>query len=362
MNMNKIKPLFVLFILLVSVQVMAQQSVESLMNNGQELIQRGAYSQAVTAFKKALMLEPGYFEAQFNLGFAYLQWGNNNQAVVELKKAIKLNMKSSEAWSNLAIAYDNLNRSNDAISALAQAVNYDPENMTARMNLAAMYANAKRNKEALAQYRKMSEIEPANIEISSNLARCLVATGAADEAKEILKKVIAADSTKAGPHAELGDIYWKKDNDIDKAVIEFKTAISLEPANPEHYQDLASAFESKGQKKEAIEVWKKAVVYIDDALNKEKVKDRIDRLEKSMVTTPGFRGAPGGTSFTEEKTKDLERELRADKTKKETKRIDAPPPVDVSSDLDEVSADTGEFDLAKEAKKRAQDRKSSSVR
>jgi len=359
MNMNKIKPLFVFFILLVSVATMAQQSVESLMNSGQELLQRGAYSQAVTAFKKALAHEPGYFEAQFNLGFAYLQWGNNNQAAVELKKALKLKPGSSEAWSNLAIAYDNLNRSGEAINALAQAVNYDPENMTARMNLAAMYANAKRPKEALVQYRKMSEIEPANIEISSNLARCLVATGAADEAKEILKKVITADSTKAEPHAELGDIYWKKDNDIDKAIVEFKTAISLDAANPEHYQDLALALESKGQKQEAVEVWKKSVVYIDDMLNKEKVKDRIDRLEKSMVTTPGFRGAPGGSTFTEEKTRDFERELRAGETKKETKRIDAPPPVDVGSQLEEVSADTGEFDLAKEAKKRAQDRKSS---
>jgi Flp pilus assembly protein TadD len=356
---KKMQSLFVLFVLMTSVPAMAQQSVESLMGSGQELLQRGAYSQAITAFKKALAHEPGFFEAQFNLGFAYLQWGNNNQAVVELKKALKLKPGSSEAWSNLAIAYDNLNRSNEAISALAQAVNYDPENMTARMNLAAMYANAKRNKEALAQYRKMAEIEPANIEISSNLARCLVATGAADEAKEILKKVITTDSTKAEPHAELGDIYWKKDNDIDKAITEFNTAISLEPANPEHYQDLAMALESKGQKQEAIEVWKKAMVFIDDVLNKEKIRDRIDRLEKSVVTTPGFRGAPGGATFTEEKTRDLERELRAKETRKESKRIDAPPPVDVSSQLEEVSADTGEFDLAKEAKKRAQDRKSS---
>lgn len=357
--MKAIKSAAALVVLLTYVTITAQQSVESLMSSGQELLQRGAYSQAITAFKKALAHEPGYFEAQFNLGFAYLQWGNNNQAVVELKKALKLNQRSSEAWSNLAIAYDNLNRNGEAINALTQAVNYDPENMTARMNLAAMYANAKRNKEALVQYRKMSEIEPANIDISCNLARCLVATGAADEAKEILKKVVAADSTKAEPHAELGDIYWKKDNDIDKAITEFKAAISLDAANPEHYQDLAMALESKGQKKEAVEMWKKAMVYIDDVLNKEKIKDRIDRLEKSMVTTPGFGGAPGGTSFTEEKTRDLERELRPEDTKKEPKRmIDAPPP-NVSSDLDQIMADTSEFDLAKEAKKRAQDRKSS---
>jgi tetratricopeptide (TPR) repeat protein len=356
--MKAIRSLAAVIVFLAVAPAGAQQSVESLMSTGQDFLQHGAYSQAVSAFKKALAREPDFFEARFNLGFAYLQWGNNNQAVVELKKAIKLNPRHSEAWSNLAIACDNLGRSGEAINALEQAVRYDPENMTARMNLAAMYANAKRPKEALVQYREMARMDPANVDINGNLARCLVATGAAGEAKEILIKVIAVDTTKAEPHAQLGDIYWKKDNDVDKAIIEFRTAVSLEPANPAHYQDLANALESKGEKKEAIEVWKKSIVYIDDVLNKEKIKDRIDRLEKSMVTTPGFSGAPGGSLFTEQKTRDLERELRADDSKKETKLLDAPPP-NVDSDLEQMVADSSGWDLAKEAKRRAQDRKAS---
>ena len=359
MNMKIVQLPAVLGILLTCMSVAAQQSVESLMGSGQELLQRGAYSQAVTAFKKALAQEPGLFEAQFNLGFAYLQWGNSKQAVAEFNKAIKLQPKNSEVWSNLAIAYDNLSRNGEAINALAQAVALDPENMTARMNLAAMYANANRMKEALVQYREMVKIDSANVELNGNLAKCLVATGAVDEAKQILKKVIAMDSTKAEPHAELGDIYWKKDNDVDKGIAEFRIASTLEPANPAHYQDLAMALESKGRKKEAVEVWKKAITYIDDVLNKDKIKDRIDRLEKSMVTTPGFGGAPGGSTFSEQKTRDLEHELRPETPKKETKLLDAPPP-NVDNDLEQMAADSSAWDLTKEAKRRAQERKASS--
>jgi Flp pilus assembly protein TadD len=357
--MKTIRSLATIFVLVVGFPVAAQQSVESLMSTGQELLQRGAYGQAVTAFKKVLVLEPKFFEARFNLGFAYLQWGNNRQAVADLKKAIKLNPRHSEAWSNLAIACENLGRSSEAINALAQAVRYDPDNMTARMNLAAMYANAKRMRDALVQYREMARRDSANSEINSNLAKCLVATGAVDEAKELLKKVIAMDSTRAEPHAQLGDIYWKKDNDIDKAIAEFRTAVTLEPIEPAHYQDLANALESRGRKKEAIEVWKKCIVYVDDVLNKEKIKDRIDRLEKSLVTTPGFGGAPGGSLFSEKKTRDLERELRAGEQKKEAKLLDVPPP-NIDSDLEQLTADTSStWDIAKEAKKRAQNRKAS---
>ncbi|MGA2506808.1 MAG: tetratricopeptide repeat protein [Chitinispirillaceae bacterium] len=355
--MNKLKTLSVLFILLIRTATMAQSSAESLMSNGQELLQRGAYSQAVTAFKQVLAREPDFFEAQFNLGFAYLQWGNNAQAVVELKKALKLQPKNSEAWSNLAIAYDNLNRSNDAMEALAQAVNCNPENMTARMNLAAMYANANHMQQAIAQYRQITAMDSANNDALSNLAKCLVAAGTLTEAKEVLKKVIAAEPGKGEPHSELGDIYWKKENDVDKAMAEYRTAISLEPNNPQFYQDLAMALEHKGQKQEAIETWKKAVTYIDDALNKEKILDRIDRLEKSTVTTPGFGGAPVDTALSRKKTEDLKRELRPETTRKDRKLIDAPPP-DVSSDLDQMNADSSSWDLTKEAKKRVQDRKS----
>ena len=354
--MNKLKSLFVLFILLISASAMAQSSSESLMNNGQELLQRGAYSQAVTAFKQVLAREPDFFEAQFNLGFAYLQWGNNAQAVVELKKALKQQPKNSEAWSNLAIAYDNLNRSNDAMDALAQAVNCNPENMTARMNLAAMYANANHTQQAIAQYRQITAMDSTNNDALSNLAKCLVAAGTLTEAKEVLKKVIAAEPGKGEPHSELGDIYWKKENDVDKAMAEYRTAISVEPNNPQFYQDLAMAFEHKGQKQEAIETWKKALPYIDDAMNKEKIMDRIDRLEKSTVTTPGFGGAPVNTALSRKKTEDLKRELRPDTPRKETKRMETLPP-DVGGDLNDISADSSSWDLTKEAKKRVQDRK-----
>ena len=72
-------------VLAVFVQVQAQ-SIESLMLSGQEMLQNGAFSQAVTQFRKVIQMEPSNFEAQFNLAFAYLGWGRNSNAVEEFKK------------------------------------------------------------------------------------------------------------------------------------------------------------------------------------------------------------------------------------------------------------------------------------
>ena len=337
--------------------VASAQSVETTMANGQELLQRAAYRQAVQSFRQVLAAEPDFFEAQFNLGFAYLQWGGDHlpDAVRELKKAIKMQPRNSDAWSNLAIAYENLGKGGDATDALSQAVALNPDNLTARGNLAAMYANANKMQQAVAQYREIVKMDPASADMALNLAKCLVAVKSFDEAKDVLKKAIAAAPDKGEGHAELASIYLKNDNDPDKAIAEYRLAISLEPSNPVFYEDIAGVLENKKQTKEAVEMLKKALSYVDDALAKDRITDRIDRLEKGP--TAGTNGAatnqPSGTTLNNE----LVKELR-DKPAQETRHIDAQS-VDVGSDFKEIDADTNALDLNKEAKKRAEAKKAS---
>jgi tetratricopeptide (TPR) repeat protein len=363
--MNKplsLKLIVAVVLVLGSTQVMAQ-SVESLMSNGQELLQRGAYSQAVTSFRQALSHEPDLFEAQFNIGFAYLQWGHQTEAIQELKKALKMNPRSSEAWSNLAMAYDNLGKPEDAMGALAQAVTYNPENITARMNLAAMYANANHHQQAIAQYKQVIKMDGSNGEALCNLAKSLTSTGAYAEAKGYFKQAIGAEPTKGEPHAQLGDIYWKKDNDLDKAIGEYKLAIAAEPTVAEFYEALAPALEAKKKTDEAIEMWKKAQMYVDDAMKKEKIQDKIDRLQKGPEAAAGPSGSSGSqptSTISKEQTKDFERSLRPEKTK-ETRTLETQP-VNVGSDFAEMKADTGSWDLTKEAKKRAQEKKAAQIK
>ena len=328
------------------------------MTNGQGLLQRGAYNQAANAFKQALARDPNYFEAQYNLGLTYLQWGNNAQAVVELKKALYLQPKNSIVWSSLAVAYDNQSESDDAMEALTQAVTYDPDNTTARMNLAAMYANAKNMPQAIAQYRELVKMDGGNVEAMLNLSRCLVFSNQLAEAKEYLKKAIAAEPDKGDAHSELGDIYLKKEHDTAKAIVEYQAAIMVEQNNPAYYQQLAWVLQNIDRKTEAIESWKKALLYLDDPLQKEEVQSRIDQLEKSAETNSIALGArPGESMITRQQTEDLERGVRLDSSKT-AHRLESKP-VDISGDLEQLNADSiSSFDLTKSLKKNSGDKNS----
>jgi Flp pilus assembly protein TadD len=342
-----------ILLLIVGMQVQAQ-TIEKLMAQGQHMLEQGAFSQAVNAFRQVVSREPDNFEAQFNLGFAYLNWGRNSQAIKEFKKALSYQPQNSDIWSNLAIAYENLGQSDQAIGALYKAVQYNPSNITARINLAAMYGNANHFKKAIAQYKEVLAYDGTNEEALTNLSKMLTNVGKFAEAKNYLMQAVATNPNNGQARWELGNIYWQKEKKIDKGINEYKLAITADPSQPLFYSDLASAYEAKGKKQEAIETLKKSLVYIDDALQKEKVQDRIDRLE--------LGDAPKGTEEkspklqTKNQISDLKSELRKEE-KTETRQLETQP-VDIMGDLNDLSSDEGEdsnpleFDLEKQKEKK----------
>lgn len=349
---NKIRQISAVVLLLSA--IISAQSIESMMMAGQELLRAGAFSQAVSQFRQVVSREPGNFEAQYNLAFSYLGWGRHSNAIEEFKKALRLNGRSSEVWSNLAIAYENLGKSQDAINALFQAVNIDPRNLTARANLAAMYANQNQLKQAVAQYKEIIQIDGTNEEALTNLTKCLVGAGQIEEAKHYLKQLVVANPNEGYAHWELGNISWKKENDIDKAINEYKLAISVEPSAGSYYENLALAYEQKKDKKSAIDTWKKSLIYLDDALQKERIEDRINYLENGNAPVSGGNN-PQMKPASKEQINDLRKELRKEETKSKPKIISTAP-VDVMGDFDDLNSDSDNsnpLDLQSEAKKRA---------
>jgi len=331
------------------------QSIEELMAKGQQLLERGAYSEAVTAFRGVTSREPDNFEAQFNLAFAYLQWGRNSNAITEFKQALRYQPNNSEIWSNLAIAYENMGQSDQAIGALMKAVQYNPGNVTARINLAAMYHNANQFQKAIAHYKEAIAIDGTNEEALTNLAKCLVSTKKFAEAKNYLTQAIASNPGSGEAHWELGNIAWKNEKNVDKGIAEYKLAISVQPEGIPFYESLASAYESKGDKAQAVETLKGALVYIDDVLQKDKMQERIDRLELGDTQ----KGKDGGAKLTtKSQIDDLRKELRTT-DKAQTQQLETKP-VDVMGDLNDLSG--GEenndlLDLKSAAKKKSADKK-----
>lgn len=297
------------------------QSTESLMNSGTMLLQNGAYDQAVTKFRQVIARDPSNFEAQYNLAFGYLHAGRYSNAVTEFKKAVRLNPQSAEAWSNLAMAYQHLGKTSEALGALYRAVDYNPRNVQARMNLATMYANNGRLNEAIKQYKLVLQVDGTNYDAHINLAKCLISQKQFTAAQRLLKSAVAINPNEAEAYWELGNILSSIKKDYAGAITNYKKAVALQPNSQVYYEnygllleDLWAKNSDDSRRSEAIDVWKKYLVYLDDALKKEQIQDRLALLEQGK--SPSGKTAPeelfGNSGITNARVEELKKEIRSD--------------------------------------------------
>lgn len=348
--------LFIIMLALSS-HVYCQSSVEELMSSGTGLLSNGAYSEAITVFKKVISREPSNFEAQSNLAFAYLQAERYQNAVTEYTKAISLSPRSALCWQNMGFAYDKLGKRSKAIEAINRSIQIDPSNTDARMNLAAFHEDAKQYDKAIAEYEAVIKIDGAHRgEAYSNVSRCMLEKGNVAGAKKYLNDALATNPNNADAHWQLGNIYWKKEKKTDDAIKEYKMAITLESNNASFYENLALLLEDLNKKDEAISTWKSCMIYLNEALKKDEIQARIDKLERGESVTPTGADKKAAREESDKKNKEdldkLKKDLRKDKAEP-SKRIDAPPP-DVMGDIADINKDKGEeFDLRSAAKKKA---------
>ena len=333
------------------------QSVEELMSQGNGLLSNGAYNEAVTVFKKVLSREPSNFEAQSNLAYAYLQSERYQKAINEYTKAISMSPRTALCWQNRGYAYDKLGKRNKAMEDIYHSIQLNPNNMSARMNLAAFHEEAKQYDRAIAEYESVIKIDGAHHgEAYTNAARCMLEKGKVAGAKKYLNDAIAINSNNAEAHYQLGNIYWKKEKKTEDALKEYKTATILEPNNASYYENWALLLEDLNRKEEAIATWKNCMIYLNEALKKDEIQARIDRLERgeSLVQTSADKKAAREESDkkTAEEMERLKSDLRKDKVEA-NRRIDSPPP-DVMGDIADINKESGEeLDLRQAAKEKA---------
>ncbi len=343
--------------------VRSQQSVEDLMASGSGLLKNGSYTEAAGIFRKVVSMEPRNFEAQYNLAFAYLQSERYDKAVAEFNKALSLEPKNADCWANIGFAYERLGKTQKAADAISRSVELNPNNVEARMNLAAMYENANAFDKAIAHYEAVIKIDGSRSDAYNGVARCLSDKGNVPGAKKYLQEAISKDANNAEAHWLMANILWKKENNAVEAFKEYRTSITLDPNSQVFYENMALLQEEMGNKEDAIETWKKYLIYLNEAIKKEEVQKRIDKLERGE--TPGATpkseakiNRDKSSQESAERMNALKSELRNDK-KSDAKRLETQP-VDIGSDIANISKDTSNaIDLRKEAKRKAESKKES---
>ncbi|HEX6835605.1 MAG TPA: tetratricopeptide repeat protein, partial [Polyangia bacterium] len=160
-------------------------------------------------------------------------------------------------WELLGRLYDELGDAEKAQADFKRALALDPHALDARRRLIALYERTGRDAEALAEVRRLIASAPGEPRFRLELAERLMKAGKSDEAIR-MAQALGRESTDPSLHGQLAELYTRW-NLAEQAMREQELLVRLEPNDDAHLVALGELWWQKGNKKRALEEWKKLV-------------------------------------------------------------------------------------------------------
>ncbi|MBD2558920.1 tetratricopeptide repeat protein, partial [Aphanizomenon flos-aquae] len=146
---------------------------------------------AVTAYQKAIELDPNYAIAYNNLGNALYYQKKLDGAVTAYQKAIELDPNYAIAYNNLGNALSDQKKLDEAVAAYQKAIELDPKLAIAYYNLGNALYDQKKLDGAVAAYQKAIELDPKYATAYNNLGNALRDQKKLDAAISNYKKALS---------------------------------------------------------------------------------------------------------------------------------------------------------------------------
>jgi tetratricopeptide (TPR) repeat protein len=155
----------------------------------------GEHEEAVSAFDKALQLDPDHRKSLFNSSRVLLETGRAQQALERIEKALTLEPQSNEGLRLLGRARYQLGKMEEAIDAYQRAIALDDRDVWSMNNLGLIYLDQGRSSEAIPPLARAVELRGTSPVFQNNLGAALERSGYPTAAAKAYEAAIGADSS-----------------------------------------------------------------------------------------------------------------------------------------------------------------------
>jgi tetratricopeptide (TPR) repeat protein len=136
---------------------------------GSALLDSGRAAEAIPPLQQAILLEPEFEQAHYNLANAFLALGKTSDAIGEYNIALLLNPDDAQAHYNAGNALMQASRLPEAIAQYEQALKLIPDSAEIHGNLGQAFMRSGIPASAIAQFARASELDPTSPIAAYNL-------------------------------------------------------------------------------------------------------------------------------------------------------------------------------------------------
>lgn len=194
------------------------------------------YERAVVEFKNAIVLTPDHYQAYEALGDTYNELDDFAGAEAAYKSAIKIRPQLARLYHKLAMVFMGKEKYPLAIEQCLRSLVLTPDNLEARNTLAEAYYYNNEMKKALSEFNFLKNNQPRNPEVLMWLGYIHLKQDEYDLAKPEFEALLKIKPADAWGHYYLATIL-EKEEASQNAVLEYKKALELAPAEKSFYFD-----------------------------------------------------------------------------------------------------------------------------
>jgi tetratricopeptide (TPR) repeat protein/SAM-dependent methyltransferase len=182
----------------------AEAEFVEVFNKGMELQKSGKLEEAVTAFRKALALNPNHPVVFNNLAAVLASRGELEEALALYRKALAVDPALAFTYSNMSDTLTRLGRYDEALAAATRASVLDPSSPDAHNNVGSALLEVARFDEAIVALEKSLALKPDFAFAHSNIGNAMRGLGRLDEAITAFEKAVELGPHLAVAHKNLG--------------------------------------------------------------------------------------------------------------------------------------------------------------
>src|SRR5215467_1172511 len=228
-------------------------------DSGEKYFAQGKYREAVIQYSNAVLIDPRFAQAHFQLSQSYLKLGDTSRAFQELNRTVELAPDNYRAHTDIAnllvtvrnpdgsVLQDALKQAKPHLDLLREKLPNNPETHEAWANY---YAAQNDLTSATQEAEQAISSNPGRSESYLLLAILQIHSNLPDKAEASLKKAAETDPKSMNAQLALGGFY-QSHNRLAEAEQQFRHAIEMDSKSPAPRAALVRLLMQQGKRDEA---------------------------------------------------------------------------------------------------------------